>query len=49
MAEEALRVDTKQIMGCIADGGLTPSALSPFHGVEPAAEKSRERRADLMP
>lgn len=49
MAEEALRVDTKQIMGCIVDGGLTPSALSPFHGVEPAAEKSRERRADLMP
>ena len=49
MAEEALRVDTKQIMDCIADGGLTPSALSPFHGVEPAVEKSRERRADLMP
>ncbi|HQG79418.1 MAG TPA: zinc ribbon domain-containing protein [Smithellaceae bacterium] len=49
MAEEALRVDTKQIMDCIADGGLTPSALSPFHGVEPAAEKSRERQADLMP
>jgi len=49
MMQEALRMDIKQIMGCIADEGLIPSALSPFYAEEPAADKSSKPEAASIP
>ncbi|PKN53517.1 MAG: hypothetical protein CVU55_02525 [Deltaproteobacteria bacterium HGW-Deltaproteobacteria-13] len=47
--QEALRIDIKQILGFIADEGMTPSALSPFYAEEPSVSKGSKLNAASMP